>query len=44
MKFSDAGAVISRRAPYLGEHTQEVLAALGYSDEAISALSAEGAI
>ena len=44
VKFSDAGAVISRRAPYLGEHTQEVLAALGYSDEAISALSAEGAI
>ena len=44
VKFSDAGAVISRRAPYLGEHTQEVLAALGYSDEAIRALSAEGAI
>ncbi|MCI7676062.1 MAG: CoA transferase [Phascolarctobacterium sp.] len=44
VKFSDAGSVISRRAPYLGEHTQEVLAALGYSDEAISALSAEGAI
>ena len=44
VKFSDAGAVISRRAPYLGEHTQEVLAALGYSDEAMSALSAEGAI
>ncbi len=44
VKFSDAGAVISRRAPYLGEHTQEVLAAIGYSDEAISALSAEGAI
>lgn len=44
VKFSDAGAVISRRAPYLGEHTQEVLAALGYSDEEISALSAEGAI
>lgn len=44
VKFSDAGAIISRRAPYLGEHTQEVLAALGYSDEAIGALSAEGAI
>ena len=44
VKFSDAGAIISRRAPYLGEHTQEVLAAIGYSDEAISALSAEGAI
>ena len=44
VKFSDAGAIISRRAPYLGEHTQKVLAALGYSDEAISALSAEGAI
>ena len=44
VKFSYAGAIISRRAPYLGEHTQEVLAALGYSDEAMSALSAEGAI
>lgn len=44
VKFSDAGAVISRRAPYLGEHNQEVLAALGYSDEAISALNAERAI
>ena len=44
VKFSDAGAIISRRAPYLGEHTQEVLAALGYSDEAMSALSAEGAV
>ena len=44
VKFSDASAVISRRAPFLGEHTEEVLESLGYSAEAISALRAEGAI
>ena len=44
VKFSDAIAAISRRAPYLGEHTEEVLGALGYDSEAISALQAEGAI
>ena len=44
VKFSDASAAISRRAPYLGEHTEEVLGALGYDAEAIHALQAEGAI
>ena len=44
VKFSDASAAISRRAPYLGEHTEEVLSALGYSREAINALRSEGAI
>ena len=44
VKFSDASAAISRRAPFLGEHTEEVLGALGYDAEAISALQAEGAI
>ena len=44
VKFSDASAAISRRAPYLGEHTEEVLVALGYDAEAISVLQAEGAI
>ena len=44
VKFSQAASVITRRAPYLGEHTEEVLGALGYSPEAISALRSEGAI
>ena len=44
VKFSQAASVITRRAPYLGEHTEEVLGALGYSPEAIRALRSEGAI
>ena len=44
VKFSDAQSVISRRAPRLGEHTEEVLRSLGYSKEALSTLRNEGAI
>ena len=44
VKFSAASSVISRRAPYLGEHTKEVLSALGYSQEDITALHNEGAM
>ena len=44
VKFSNAQSVITRRAPYLGEHTEEVLSVLGYSSEAINALQDEGAI
>ena len=44
VKFSNAQSVITRRAPYLGEHTEEVLSALGYSSEAINVLQDEGAI
>ena len=44
VKFSADSSVISRRAPYLGEHTKEVLSALGYSQEDITALHNEGAI
>ena len=44
VKFSQAASVIARRAPFLGEHTEEVLGALGYSPEAIRALRSEGAI
>ena len=44
VQFSNAQSVITRRAPYLGEHTEEVLSVLGYSSEAINALQDEGAI
>lgn len=35
---------IRRRAPVLGEHTEEVLVELGYGEQEISALRAQGAI
>ena len=44
VKFSAEQSVISRRAPYLGEHTQEILQQLGYDEAAIAALCSEGAI
>lgn len=44
VKFSAAQSLISRRAPYLGEHTQEILQQLGYDEAAIAALCSEGAI
>ena len=44
VKFSAAQSVISRRAPRLGEHTEEVLRSLGYSKEALSTLRNDGAI
>jgi crotonobetainyl-CoA:carnitine CoA-transferase CaiB-like acyl-CoA transferase len=36
--------VPARRAPELGEHTDEVLAELGFSSDDIRQLGAEGAI
>jgi crotonobetainyl-CoA:carnitine CoA-transferase CaiB-like acyl-CoA transferase len=44
VKFSAAASEQRFRAPYLGEHTQEVLAELGYTAERIAALRDEGAI
>lgn len=44
VKLSDTAGAISRRAPYLGEHTQEVLTGLGYSEEEIAAMHAKGEI
>lgn len=42
VKFSGAEADVSRRAPTLGEHTGEILTALGYSAEEIAALREDG--
>ena len=38
MRLSETPGSIRRRAPLLGEHTDEILASLGYSREAIAAL------
>lgn len=44
IKLSDTAGAITRRAPYLGEHTQEVLEGIGYSPEEIAAMHAKGEI
>ncbi len=44
VKFSAAELAPPKRAPYLGEHTQEILAELGYSAAQYAALKEEGAI
>jgi len=43
MKFSAFTPEI-KSAPLLGEHTDEVLRELGYDDDAVAALRAEGAV
>ena len=43
IKLSDSPSEVTR-SPLLGEHTDEVLAELGYSPEQIEQLRAEGAI
>jgi formyl-CoA transferase len=44
VKLSETTGTIRRVPPGLGEHTDEVLRAAGYSDDEITALRAEGAV
>lgn len=43
-KLSDTLGTIRKRAPYLGEHTQEVLESAGYTKEEIAAMHEKGEI
>ena len=43
-KLSKTPPTVRRRAPEMGEHTDEVLTSLGYSPEEITKMKAEGAI
>lgn len=43
-KLSDTPGTIRKRAPYLGEHTQEVLENAGYTKEEIAAMHEKGEI
>ena len=44
VKFSDTPCSVTRAAPLLGQHTDEVLRSIGYSGEEIEALCASGAV
>lgn len=44
IKLSATPATIERRAPYLGEHTEEVLRSLGYTEQKLLALKEQGII
>ena len=44
VKFSDEEVNLRFRAPKLGEHTEEILHSLGYSNEKINELRTEGSI
>lgn len=43
-KLSDTPGTIRKRAPYLGEHTQEVLESAGYTKEEIATMHEKGEI
>lgn len=43
-KLSDTPGTICKRAPYLGEHTREVLESAGYTKEEIAAMHEKGEI
>ncbi len=43
-KLSDTPGTIRKRAPYLGEHTREVLESAGYTKEEIAAMHEKGEI
>lgn len=43
-KLSDTPGTIRKRAPYLGEHTQEVLESAGYTKEKIAVMHEKGEI
>lgn len=43
-KLSDTPGTIRKRAPYFGEHTQEVLESAGYTKEEIAAMHEKGEI
>lgn len=43
-KLSDTPGTIRKRAPYLGEHTQEVLESAGYTKDEITAMHEKGEI
>jgi crotonobetainyl-CoA:carnitine CoA-transferase CaiB-like acyl-CoA transferase len=44
LKFSEMTAEIHQSAPRLGEHNEEILRSLGYTDEEIARLQKEGVI
>jgi formyl-CoA transferase len=44
VKLSETAGTIRRVPPALGEHTDEILRATGYSDTDIATLRAEGAV
>ncbi len=44
VKLSETPGAVRRRAPLLGEHTDEVLAAAGYADSDILRLRQAGAV
>jgi crotonobetainyl-CoA:carnitine CoA-transferase CaiB-like acyl-CoA transferase len=43
-KFAEGGPSIETPPPRLGQHTEEVLASVGYSAAQISALRADGVV